>query len=144
MTLLITQPTPGQRGHFCMSTHPYGQGRCICVSFRMRLDEWIPLLVHLAQGQSPLPLWWQTHKLCQADCRQKTHSHIRHQQRGTKRWRRWQDSLYCDRSVPASVGVVDYCVERLIDPLPEQHSWSCPTDNKVQKVLTTSPRFDLH
>lgn len=31
----------------------------------------------------------------------------------------------CDGGVTAAVGVVDYCVERLIDPLPEQDGRSC-------------------
>lgn len=39
---------------------------------RMRLDELIPLLVHLVLEQLQLPLWWQTHKLCRADCEQES------------------------------------------------------------------------
>lgn len=44
-----------------------------------------------------------------------------------------QDSLDCDGSVAASVGVVDYGVERLIDPLPEEHSWSGSADTEPRR-----------
>ena len=36
------------------------------------LDELIPLWVHLVLERWQLPLWWQTHTLCQADCEQKS------------------------------------------------------------------------
>lgn len=38
----------------------------------MGLDGLIPLLVHLVLERWQLPLWWRTHKLCQADCKQKS------------------------------------------------------------------------
>lgn len=101
----------------------------------MGLDELIPLLVHLVLERWQLPLWWQTHKLCQADCKQKSHRsyHTKTVHTKTSELRvNWGQCLHrhvrplpdCDRSVAAPVGVVDYCVEGLIDPLPEQHSWS--------------------
>lgn len=33
---------------------------------------------------------------------------------------------HCDWSVSTSIGIIDYSIERLIYPLPEQNSWSSP------------------
>lgn len=109
----------------------------------MGLDGLIPLLVHLVLERWQLPPWWQTHKRCQADCKQKSHR-SRHNTKdcpsnnsrikvlicgGGKNARLLPD---CDWSVAAPVGVIDYCIERLIDPLPEQDGWSRPARLKMK------------
>lgn len=117
------------------SAHPCGWGQCIKMKRGMGLDEPIPLLVHLVLERWQLPLWWQTHKLCQADCKQKSHQVTSHNNCPHRDERvnmsqcqrqRVAPVPDCDWSVATPVGVIDYCVERLIDPLPEQHGRSRP------------------
>lgn len=102
---------------------------------RVGLHELIPLLVHLVLERSRLRLWWQTHKLCQADCKQKT-ALVTHAV-GTKtrlsKGLMWASAGHlpnCDGCIAAPVGVIDYSVEGLIDPLPEHDGWSRPADRK--------------
>lgn len=44
----------------------------------------------------------------------------------------------CDWSIAAPVGIIDYCVERLVDPLPEQHGWSRPARFKTGQSVKDS------
>ena len=71
-TTLLSQRDHLSMANF-MSAPPWGWGRYSKMRCRMGLDEPIPLLVHLVLERWQLPLWWQTHKLCQADCKQKRH-----------------------------------------------------------------------
>lgn len=43
----------------------------------------------------------------------------------------------CDWSVATPVGVVDYCIERLIDPLPEHHGRSRPARLQRKGLIST-------
>lgn len=46
--------------------------------------------------------------------------------------------LDSDGSVSTAVGVVDHCVERLVNPLPENHRWCGPV-NMPQIILECAP-----
>ena len=37
------------------------------------------------------------------------------------------DLRICHRGISASVRIIDYCVERLVHPLPENNCWSRPS-----------------
>lgn len=127
-----------QRHYSCganfMSAQPCGWGQRIKMKCRMTLDKLIPWLERLVLERWQLPLWWQTHKLCRADCKQKkVTGHVTQKlliERVNMSACQCQNICflpYCYWSITAPVGIVDYCVEGLIDPLPEQHSWSRPT-----------------
>lgn len=148
-----------QRDYLCvanfMSAHPCSRGQCIKMRCEMGLDELIPLLVHLVLERWQLPLWWQTHKLCQADCKQKSHQshHTRTVHTKTLELRvNWGQCLHqhirplpdCDGSIPAPVGVVDYCVEGLIDPLPEHHSRSRSARLTSQVIIRSNEHRNYH
>lgn len=55
-----------------MAADPRRRGGYIKTRCRRRLDEPIPLSMHLVLERSQLPLWWRTHKPCRADCKQES------------------------------------------------------------------------
>lgn len=76
MTPLITRLPFHKRNCLCTDTfiraRPCCWGGFIKMRCGRRFDEQIPLLVHLVPERSQQPPWWRTHRLCRADCRQKS------------------------------------------------------------------------